>query len=84
MFFMPGVPSEMRAMLHETVLPFIIDRAPHKRVIRAAGFNLFGPCEAEVDELLVGVARPDQGLTLGICVTFPWMKLWRSCCETVV
>ena len=75
MFFMPGVPSEMIVMLRETVIPFILERAPHKRVIRSVSLNLFGPCEAEVGELLLGIARQEQGLTLGICVTFPWMKV---------
>jgi nicotinamide-nucleotide amidase len=75
MFFMPGVPSEMIVMLRETVIPFILERVPHKRVIRMVSLNLFGPCEAEVDELLLGIARPAQGLTLGMCVTFPWIKV---------
>jgi nicotinamide-nucleotide amidase len=75
LFFMPGVPSEMIVMLHDTVIPFILERVPRKRVIRTVSLNLFGPCEAEVDELLLGIARPEQGLTLGICVTFPWMKV---------
>ena len=75
LFFMPGVPSEMIIMLRDTVIPFILTRVPHKRVIRTVSLNLFGPCEAEVDELLLGVARPEQGLTLGICVTFPSMKV---------
>lgn len=75
MFFMPGVPSEMLVMLRDTVIPFILERIPRKRVIRTASFNLFGPCEAEVDELLMGIACPEHSLTLGICVTFPWMKV---------
>jgi len=75
MFFMPGVPSEMVVMLRDTVIPFILERVVRKRVIRTESLNLFGPCEAEVDELLLGIARPEQGLTLGICVTFPWMKV---------
>ena len=75
MFFMPGVPSEMIVMLREAVVPFILERVPHKRTIRSATLNVFGPCEAEVDELLLGIARQEQGLTLGICVTFPWMKV---------
>ncbi|MBV5338019.1 MAG: CinA family nicotinamide mononucleotide deamidase-related protein [Deltaproteobacteria bacterium] len=75
MFFMPGVPSEMVVMLRDTVIPFILERVVQKRVIRTESLNLFGPCEAEVDELLLGIARPEQGLTLGICVTFPWMKV---------
>ena len=75
MFFMPGVPSEMAVMLRETVIPFIRERVPRKRVIRTVCLNLFGPTEAEVDELLLGIARPEHGLTMGICVTFPWMKV---------
>ena len=75
MFFLPGVPAEMIIMLRETVIPFIMERVPRKRVIRTASVNLFGPCEAEVDELLQGIARPGQGLSLSICVTFPWIKV---------
>lgn len=75
MFFMPGVPAEMAVMLRDSVIPFLLERVPRKRVIRTVSLNLFGPCEAEVDELLLGIARPEQGLTLGICVTFPWMKV---------
>jgi len=75
MFFMPGVPSEMIVMLRDTVIPFLLERIPRKRVIRSVSLNLFGPCEAEVDELLLDVAKPEQGLTLGICVSFPWMKV---------
>lgn len=75
MFFMPGVPAEMLVMLRATVIPFVQERVVRKRAIRTTSLNLFGPCEAEVDGLLAGIARPEQGLTLGICVTFPWMKV---------
>ena len=74
-FFLPGVPSEMIVMLGETVVPFILERVPERRVIRSVSLNLFGPCEAEVGELLSGIARPEQCLTLGICVAFPWIKV---------
>jgi nicotinamide-nucleotide amidase len=75
LFFLPGVPSEMDRMLHESVLPYLAERATPKRVIRMERLNVFGPCEAEVDEMLGGIAQPDQGLYLGICVTFPWMRI---------
>lgn len=75
MFFMPGVPSEMVIMLRETVIPFILERVTHKRVIRSVSLNIFGPSEPEVDELLQGIARSEQGLHLGICVSFPWMRV---------
>lgn len=75
MFFLPGVPSEMERMLHDSVIPFLMERATGKRSIRILHLNVFGPCEAEVDELLAGIARPEQGLQLGICVSFPGMKV---------
>jgi len=75
MFFLPGVPSEMVRMLGDSVITFLADRMSPKRVIRMVHLNVFGPCEAEVDELLAGIAHPEQGLHLGICVTFPWMRI---------
>jgi nicotinamide-nucleotide amidase len=75
MFFMPGVPSEMLRMLRESVLPFLLERMPRKRTILSAHLNVFGPREAEVDELLTGIATPADGLHLGICVSYPAMKI---------
>lgn len=75
MFFLPGVPFEMRVMLRVSVIPFLAERITPKRVIRTELVNVFGPCEAEVDELLTGIARPEHGLQMGICVTFPWMRI---------
>ncbi len=75
MFFMPGVPSEMSVMLQESIIPFVLERVTHKRVIRAISLNVFGPGEPEVDELLLGIAKPEQGLALGICVKFPLIKV---------
>jgi nicotinamide-nucleotide amidase len=75
MFFLPGVPSEMGLMLRASVISFLADRITPKRVIRMELLNVFGPCEAEVDEMLAGIAQPDGGLFMGICVTFPWMRI---------
>lgn len=75
MFFMPGVPAEMCPMLCNSVIPFLQERAGRKRYIATATFNVFGPREAEVDALLSGIARPEQGLQLGICVSFPAMRV---------
>jgi nicotinamide-nucleotide amidase len=75
MFFLPGVPSEMTRMLLESVIPYLVERDTRKSVVRMERLNVFGPCEAEVDEMLGGIAQPEQGLYLGICVTFPWMRV---------
>ncbi|NVN92593.1 MAG: competence/damage-inducible protein A [Desulfuromonadales bacterium] len=75
MFFMPGVPSEMAVMLRDSVIPFLIERDTKKRIIRSADLNVFGLGEPQVDELLTGIARPENGLQLGICVSFPSIRV---------
>ncbi len=83
MFFMPGVPGEMVRMLHESVLPFIVQRLPRRRVIRTQSLNLFGKGEPEVDHLLSGLARPDRSLVVGVCVSHPVIKVTlQSECDT--
>ena len=49
LFFLPGVPGEMVRMLEETVLPFLLERCRHRKVIRTRVLKVFGPSEAEVD-----------------------------------
>lgn len=75
LFFLPGVPSEMQEMLQQSVFPFISERIPARRTILTSHVNIFGPCEAEVDEMLGGIANPGHGLRLGICVTYPWIRV---------
>jgi nicotinamide-nucleotide amidase len=75
MFFLPGVPVEMKIMLDDSVIPYIQERVTHKRVIQRLSLNVFGLCEAEVDKLLLGIAHPDHGLFLGVCVDFPGIRL---------
>ena len=75
MFFLPGVPSEMVRMLNDSLIPLLLERLPRRRVILSGQFNLFGPSEPMVDELLSGIASPGEGLHLGICVNFPWIRV---------
>jgi nicotinamide-nucleotide amidase len=65
----------MQRMLHESVIPLLVEKTEVRGVIRSLNFNIFGPAEAEVDEKLHGLNRPEQGLYLGICVTFPWIRV---------
>jgi nicotinamide-nucleotide amidase len=75
MFFMPGVPSEMSVMLRNSVIPFLMERDTKKRIIRSIDLNVFGMGEPQVDELLAEVVRPDHGLQMGICVSFPAIRV---------
>ncbi len=68
---LPGVPSEMRAMMQETVIPLIVDRLkqsthakPHPitRVI----FQTWGLPEAEIDTRLQGLIPQRGPIALGL------------------
>lgn len=75
MFFMPGVPSEMSVMLRNSVIPFLVERDTRKHAICSADLNVFGLGEPQVDGLMAGIAQPNQGLHLGMCVSFPFVKV---------
>ncbi len=69
---LPGVPREMRRMAEETVLPWIARRtgATH---IGARIFSTFGLTESKLDELLAGVAPPDEA-RLSFRAAFPRLQ----------
>jgi nicotinamide-nucleotide amidase len=68
---LPGVPSEMRAMMHETVIPSIVDRlkqSKHARLrpIARVIFQTWGLPEADVDTKLQGVISKREPIALGL------------------
>jgi nicotinamide-nucleotide amidase len=69
LFFLPGVPSEMKRMLDESVMPFLLERSRHRRPVETRVLKTFGLAEAELDNLLKGMATPE--ITLAFCVSFP-------------
>ncbi len=69
LFFLPGVPSEMRRMLDESVMPFLLERSRHRRAVGTRVLKTFGLAEAELDDLLKGMATPE--VSLAFCVSFP-------------
>ena len=71
LFFLPGVPGEMVRMLDETVIPFLLERNRHRKVVRTRVLKVFGPSEAEVDFLLKELAAVNVGITVAFNVIFP-------------
>jgi nicotinamide-nucleotide amidase len=71
LFFMPGVPRELYAMMDEQVLPRIERSLGRGRVVRAALLRTFGLGESSLDRELTGVARDDPDVTLGFRTQFP-------------
>lgn len=67
-FCMPGVPSEMKAMFREQVLPRIISDKTHGRVIRHHRMNIFGLGESACEEMLGDVTARNRDPEVGITV----------------
>ncbi|GAF77527.1 unnamed protein product [marine sediment metagenome] len=72
-FFMPGVPSEMKRMFDEQVIPRIRDIAPNdSHQIR---LRTFGLPESVVGEKLAGVEEDFPGVTIGYRAHFPEIEV---------
>ncbi len=71
--FLPGVPAEMKPMLEESIIPFLVERSGPVRSLRTATLKLFGVSEARLGEILEPVDLP--GVTVAYCVDFPIIKL---------
>jgi nicotinamide-nucleotide amidase len=68
-FFMPGVPSEMKPMFREQVLPRIAMRA--ERTSFQVHMRSFGLPESQVGEKLAGIEAEFPGVVLGYRAHFP-------------
>lgn len=72
-FFLPGVPAEMQAMLEASVVPHLqecVGRPVHPRQERI--FKIFGLTEPQVEELLATAALP-PGIVVAFGVDFPFV-----------
>lgn len=65
---MPGVPSEMRVMFHQSVLPRLESPASRSRVIRHARVHCFGLGESAAEEMLGDVTARGRDPEVGITV----------------
>jgi nicotinamide-nucleotide amidase len=75
-FFTPGVPSEMRRMLDEQLIPRLLALSGMQGVFRLKRFHSFGIGEARADEMLNGIEAlaPDGGVKLGFQAHFPQLE----------
>jgi nicotinamide-nucleotide amidase len=72
-FFMPGVPTEMKRMFDEQVVPRIRDIAPNDT--HQIRLRTFGLPESVVGEMLAGVEDAFPGITIGYRAHFPEIEV---------
>ncbi len=77
-FFLPGVPSEMRKMLSDGVLPWIDKLQKEKSFSLVKTISTFGLAEASVNERLAGFPEKFPEIKLGLRAKFPiiYVKLY--------
>jgi len=70
LYFMPGVPREMKAMLKERVLPEIVDRFAPRAPLRHT-FRVMGRGESQLQEQLGALSSTFPGVILGFRTRMP-------------
>ncbi len=75
LFFLPGVPEQLREHLVERVIPRLNQLDPMRKKIRQKIFKLFGLTETQVNERLQDLPDLDQGIRLGYYPVFPEVHL---------
>lgn len=74
LFFLPGVPREMIAMLEEQVLPRLQERSGGSTPLQERILKVFGLSEPKIEELFVQ-APLAQGVQLAYGVDFPFVHV---------
>jgi nicotinamide-nucleotide amidase len=72
LYFLPGVPDQMRFLMDRFVLPEILGRERTFPVMRQHVLKVYGPSEPEVAEILKGLSSCEtEGALLGFYPHFP-------------
>jgi nicotinamide-nucleotide amidase len=71
LYFLPGVPQEMRALFDAFVLPSLMDLAGGGEYLCQRTLRLFGISEMQLEEVISKQAEFQQGVTVGYYPNFP-------------
>ncbi len=74
LFFLPGVPTEMKAMFEHEVLPVLRERMPQVSPIRQRMLTLFGLSEPRIDSLIPYRHLP-RGIEVAFALDYPLVLL---------
>ena len=77
LFFLPGVPDEMQAMLSASVLPRLLALCPQRPEHASQRLTVFGLSEPEVEQRLVA-ARVGEVVQIAYTVEFPLVRVRLS------
>ena len=75
LFFLPGVPREMRLLFDSGVLPILVAMAGKQEFVMQRFLRLFGKVEVEVQKTVHAVQEEVQGVDVGFYPNFPEVHL---------
>lgn len=78
---LPGVPREMKAMLEDQIIPWLLQQAPADRCTISCTFQTFGMSESALDEALDGAIDPSKG-RLSFRASFPQVSVRVTVTDT--
>lgn len=78
LFFLPGVPAEMRAMMQDAVIPALQRTKPGGAPLRQRNFKFFGLTEPQL-EARVPYSELPQGIDVGFSLDYPLVKITLRC-----
>jgi nicotinamide-nucleotide amidase len=71
---LPGVPREMKPMMEEIVIPWLVESRGHDRVHVSQTFQTYGISESGLDEAVAGLIKPDEA-RVSFRASFPQISL---------
>ncbi len=77
LFFLPGVPAEMRAMLTSAVIPALKRNRPGAAPLLKRTFGFFGLSEPQIEARMPYVDFP-QGVQVGFSLDYPLVRISLS------
>ncbi len=71
---LPGVPHEMKPMMEEIVIPWLVDSRGHDKVHLSQTFQTYGISESALDEAVAGLIKPEEA-RVSFRASFPQISL---------
>ena len=71
LFFLPGVPEQMKDMLDSHVIPGLLDKMSHRTYVKERVLKVFGLEETKINQLCQGIEKDQEGITISFLPRFP-------------
>src|SRR5208337_445101 len=71
---LPGVPREMKPMMEQIVIPWLVDSRGHDKIHVSQTFQTYGISESGLDQAVAGLIKPEEA-RVSFRASFPQISL---------